>query len=316
MLFEQEQLTSSVIMVRPVDFGFNEQTGRDNEFQHKPSQDQSYQIRELANKEFEHCVETLNNVGINVQVLGKSHTQNLLPDAIFPNNWFSTRANGELIIYPMKTPNRRDEVQVAQLHSTLEEANFDITKIIDLRETLAKEDVLEGTGSLIFHHPSSTLFAAISDRCQERPLEKFADLFNYQLVKFSTKSASGMPVYHTNVLMSCGEQFAVITEDVLIPADKKHVIEQLDNTIDDLIIISEQQMSESFCGNILQLKDNQNEPVIVMSNSAYRGFTGRQQKQLEKNGNLAILEIPTIEKVGGGSARCMLAENFLPQGNS
>jgi len=309
----QAHLTNSLFMVQPIDFGYNEQTGEDNEFQNRPSSHQITSVRDQANKEFEQSVEILTNAGIELLILDKSHTEKALPDAIFPNNWFSTQTSGNLIIYPMKTPNRQDEVQVPQLIALANKNNYEVSNTIDLRQSFNDRNPLEGTGSLIFHHPSNHLFAAISERCSEPSLESFANQFGYELFKFETNSQRGNPIYHTNVLMSCGEDFAVITKEIIKPTQQEYLLNVLSDCVNETLIISEQQMSESFCGNILQVKDNNNQPVIILSDSAYKGFTSSQIKQLERHGNLVILPIPTIEKVGGGSARCMLAENFLPK---
>ena len=299
-------------MVQPIDFGFNEQTGLDNEYQNRPSQAQSNQVTQAANQEFDKCVELLRKHNVSVQVLGKAPSNNKVPDAVFPNNWFSTRSNGDLIIYPMKTPNRQAEIQVAELSSQFETNNFSLEHVIDLREEFRSSGILEGTGSLIFHHPSNYLFAAISERCQSNPLRHFAEQFGYRLVEFSTQSSKGKPIYHTNVLMSIGENFAVITKDILINDHKTKVLHQLSDIVDEVIEITEHQMNR-FCGNILQLKNAHNEPLIIMSRSAYDGFNRHQRITLENNGSLLIFEIPTIESIGGGSARCMIAENFLPK---
>jgi len=309
----QPHLTNSVLMVQPVDFGYNEQTGVDNEFQNRPSSYQTDSVRSQANKEFNHSVEILANAGIDVLVLNKSHTEKPLPDAVFPNNWFSTQSNGNLIIYPMKTPNRQDEVQISQLVTLANSRDYQVNEIIDLRQSINETSPLEGTGSLIFHHPTNRLFAAISERCVESSLETFANQFGYELIKFETSSQQGSPIYHTNVLMSCGEDFAVITRDIIKSTQQEYLLDSLSDCINEIIIINEQQMSETFCGNILQLKDHNNQPVIILSGSAYDGFNPNQIKQLERHGSLIRLPIPTIEKVGGGSARCMLAENFLPK---
>jgi hypothetical protein len=314
MPLTQAQLTEHVVMVRPVDFGFNEQTGLDNDFQTRPSKNNAEQVTTQALIEFERCVNTLQDKGVEVEVLEKSTNQSKVPDAVFPNNWFSTRCNGDLIIYPMKTANRQAEIQVELLSEQLISSGFKINKLIDLRQQFGQQQPLEGTGSLIFHHPSQQLFAAISERCLANPLTRFAEEFEYQLTAFKTATSKGKPVYHTNVLMSCGENFSVVTESVILPSDRKITLDTLSNTVDDIIIISEQQMAENFCGNILQLSNKNNDPVIVMSHSAYRGFTAHQKKILERHGEFAIFEIPTIETIGGGSARCMIAENFLVKG--
>ncbi len=308
---QQAHLTNSVIMVRPVDFAFNEQTGLDNEFQHRPRLEEQAALSQIVIAEFEASVNCLQKSGIEVLILGKQHTDKLLPDAIFPNNWFSTRANGQIIIYPMKTENRKNEVQIPQLVDLVGNTGYQILEILDLRKHFPAEHALEGTGSLIFHHPSNLLYAAISERCQPQALTTFAEELDYRLVSFDTSSVQGSPIYHTNVLMSCGEDFVVICEAVISTKDRARVLQALSDCINDIIVITEEQMSLNFCGNILQLKDSKDQPVIAMSKSAYQGFSVTQRKLLEKHGSLAICDIPTIEHVGGGSTRCMLAENFL-----
>jgi len=308
---QQGHLTDSVIMVRPIDFSFNEQTGLDNEFQHRPTASERSSISQRSMVEFESSVQVLQDLGIEVLTLEKHHTDKPLPDAIFPNNWFSTRSNGQIIIYPMKTENRQNEVQIPQLKTLVTSMGYKVSEVVDLRTQFSANTALEGTGTLIFHHPSNRLFAAVSERCQLQALSIYADNFGYQLVNFNTSSANGAPIYHTNVLMSCGENFAVITEPVISGDDKKSVMQNLSDCVDDIIIITEQQMSLNFCGNILQLKDANGQPVIALSKSAFEGFSPSQRKTLERHGSLAICEIPTIERIGGGSTRCMLAENFL-----
>lgn len=307
-------LTDSVVMVKPLDFGFNEQTGIDNEFQNR-SQLSSNEITQTALRESAQMAELLQKNRIEVIVLGKKHTHNSLPDAVFPNNWFSTRHDGTLTIYPMKTPNRQDEVQLPQLKQKLISAGYRINKVEDLRQTYPQDKALEGTGSLIFHHPSGQLFCALSERCDSDIVNQYARQFNHQLYAFETKSSQGAPIYHTNVLMSCGQDFAVVADSVLtVNQNAKQALARLEQTVSDLIIISEVQMSKHFCGNIIQLKNNQGEPCILLSQSAFDGFSAPQKQTLEKHGQLIVCKIPTIEHIGGGSARCMVAENFLPKG--
>jgi len=305
-------LTNSVIMVQPIDFGFNEQTGIDNEFQHRPAENELREINSVVNAEFEHTAKTLQLLNIETLILRKQHTHANLPDAVFPNNWFSTRANGEIHIYPMKTENRRDEVQITPLSNLVKSAGYELSKVIDLRKNLSGQSILEGTGSLIFHHPSRTIFAALSERCQADALQHYAKRFDYQLEAFETASSYGVPIYHTNVLMSCGRDFAVITESILSSRSRTNILSKLEDRVGELLIISELQMTNHFCGNILQLEDSNNQAVIALSHSAYNGFNSSQKKFLENKGTLAVCKIPTIERIGGGSTRCMLAENFLP----
>ncbi len=327
-VYKQRHLSQSVVMVRPNDFGYNEQTGEDNEFQHRPDASQSsLEIKDKALAEFDDMALSLDNKGIEVLSLETPQRSVLLPDAIFPNNWFSTRDDGSLIIYPMKTENRRAEVQVKELSKLLRDHGYQINKTIDLRNFIQILDdadqqhdslippVLEGTGSLIFHHQQSDLYAAISERCEQEALAQYAEQFNYHLFPMTTQSFDGKPIYHTNVLMSCGESFAVFTTEVMAQGSglNEKVFDHLKNSFKDVIEISEQQMTESFCGNILQLQNSRQQKIILMSNSAYHGFTDQQIRVLEKHGEFVICNIPTIEYIGGGSCRCMVAENFLPR---
>jgi hypothetical protein len=300
-------------MIYPHDFGFNQQTGIDNTFQHQPPREQVTEIRVKAINEFTKMVHQLEKFHIEVLVLDTKTNNQTLPDAIFPNNWFSTRADGTLFIYPMKTPNRQSEVQVEPLSNKFSDNGYQINNIIDLREELGSSNILEGTGSIIFHHPSSNVFAAYSERCLPAALDTFCCNYGYNRFAFNSKTNQGNSIYHTNVLMSCGLDFAVIADETLTKVnDRSKILNALSCTVNDLILISEQQMSENFCANIIQLTDKNNQNCIILSTSAYKGFMPNQIKQLEKHGSLVICDIPTIEFVGG-SARCMIAENFLPR---
>jgi len=311
-LFQQSHTTPSLVMVYPHDFGFNEQTGADNAFQHKPVDADRQAITRSAQHEFSAMVDTLRRHQVEVLVLQQRASEQPAPDAIFPNNWFSTRSDGKLFIYPMKTANRQAEVQVENLTQTLNLAGYQVSEVIDLRNSLPPGSILEGTGSLIFHHQSALLFAALSERCQANALAQFAHNYGYQSVAFDSADEQDQPIYHSNVMMSCGDQFAVINDASLTDKQQKNeLLKTLANHLEDVICISQQQMGESFCGNILQIRDLNNDPCIVMSATAYGGFESIQIKTLEKHGDLVICDIPTIEFVGGGSARCMIAENFL-----
>jgi len=308
----QPHLTSSVIMVKPVDFGFNPQTAIDNTFQHKPSQS-IQEIQTKAMQEFENAQTILRHSGVAILTLDKAPSNTAQPDAIFPNNWFSTNSNGHVTIFPMKTPNRQHEIQIEALLERLNENEYSVTEVYQLLDRLEPSQILEGTGALVFHHPSRQVFAALSERCMLAAVESYSRDIGYQMVSFNTATQAGTPIYHTNVVMSCGEDFAVIADSTISPEQRKTVIKRLENTLNDLLLISEQQMGQYFCGNILQLKDQNNQQVIALSQAAYRGFNVAQRKCLERHGSLAVLPIETIEQVGGGSARCMLAENFLPK---
>jgi len=306
----QPHLASSVIMVKPVDFGFNPQTAADNTFQQKPTQSVQ-QIQHQAMQEFEQAQKVLQKLAIDIITLDKSPSKVTQPDAIFPNNWFSTNSKGQLTIFPMKTPNRQHEIQIENLIAQLHKQGYQVTETYDLRQILKQQQILEGTGALVFHHPTKQVYSAISERCVASAVEQYSQQLGYQSVQFNTSSQLGNPVYHTNVVMSCGQDFAVLADSVISNEQRHNVIQQLENCVNDLLLISEQQMGQYFCGNLLQLVDSKGQPVIALSRSAYKGFSGEQKHCLEKHGSLAVLGIETIEQVGGGSARCMLAENFL-----
>lgn len=322
---QSKHLTNSVVMVRPDDFAFNEQTGTDNAFQHRPrvSSEETI-IRFQAMREFEKMVDVLSDAGLNVLLLDKTDTDGvefhtMLPDAVFPNNWFSTTREGRLFIYPMKTMNRQAEVQLGELKRLLLANHFRINDVVDLRNVSEgnrpSAKPLEGTGALVFHHPTATIFAAISERCDPFELESYAATYGYDLfpIRTSSHNKSGIPIYHTNVFLSCGEDFAVVSESILSDAAcNKTAMSRLEDTVSDIITITELQMAENFSANILQLTDNNNEPMIAMSSAAFQGFLPSQVTVLERHGRIITCPIPTIEYIGGGSVRCMLAEIFLP----
>ncbi|MDQ7048641.1 MAG: arginine deiminase-related protein [Enterobacterales bacterium] len=311
----QPHLASSVVMVKPIDFGFNPQTAVDNSFQQKPCQSDQ-QIQTKAMQEFEQAQKVLQKLAIDIITLDKSPSNIAQPDAIFPNNWFSTSSKGQLTIFPMKTPNRQHEIQIDNLIVQLNKSGYQVTETCDLRPILKPDQILEGTGALVFHHPSRQVYTAISERCVSSAVDQYSQQIGYQAVKFNTSSQLGNSVYHSNVVMSCGQDFAILADSVISQEQRKTVIQQLENSVNDLLLISEQQMGHYFCGNLLQLIDPKGQAVIALSRAAYNGFTREQRNCLEQHGSLAVLAIETIEQVGGGSARCMLAENFLSRINS
>ena len=302
-------LAQAVVMVEPRDFGFNDETALDNAFQHHP--DESIEVtRHRALSEFWAMVELLDKH--HLEVLTLSSPDNVtVPDAVFPNNWFST-THSELIIYPMKTANRQQEVQAKLLSEKLEQSGFAIEQIIELQDEQHLGGILEGTGVLVIDHQSRELYANLSERCESVALRRFAEMFDYAVWPMHAMTSFSVPVYHTNVLMAVGLDFAVIARDILTADDgNRRAMERLYETKQDVIEISEQQMVEGMCGNILQLQSTRGEPMIVMSESARKSFSAEQIQCLEKHGSLVSAEIDTIEYVGGGSARCMLAEIFL-----
>ncbi len=303
--------TSSIIMVPPVDFCFNQETAQDNEFQQKTDQPH-YVVKESALEEFTLMVNQLRDNHIEVLLLNKHHGDTEMPDAVFPNNWFCTRHNGELDIFPMKTPNRRAEARPEALKKLLTHNGYKITDINQDKNT--DSAFLEGTGVMIFDHRHTKTYAALSERCDANLLAAYNQERGYETVSFNSSSSQGKAFYHTNVMMSVGEQFAVIClESIKDPQQLASVEANLKSDQKQIIDISLEQAEKHFCANLIQLRNLRNEPLIVLSESAYHGFTKEQRKQLEAHGKLIPCDIHTIETIGGGSARCMIAENFLPK---
>lgn len=301
----------TILMVRPKDFGYNEETGRDNEFQSKPSMPLEW-INKKANEEFQVMVDGLREKGITVLVLEPPISRDITtPDAIFPNNWFSTEHDGTILTYPMMAKNRKAERRLLEVEKLLNENGYTIRNCINVGRLDEPRKFLEGTGSLIIDHVDEVVYAARSERCDPDQFDNFIRLrFFLEGILFDTRSSSGKPIYHTNVMMSLGEKYAVICLSCI--PDKKqrdHVLATLEKSF-DVMEITMEQMEKHFCGNILEVRNRQNKSFIVMSENARRGFTENQINFLAQYGEILSFDLSTIEKIGGGSARCMMAEIF------
>lgn len=300
---------ATVVMVEPRDFGFNSDTAVDNAFQHHPDVSAT-QVQKQAMHEFWAMVEHLDKHHVDVITLSSPEGVEV-PDAVFPNNWFSTNQT-DLILYPMKAANRQLELQPDPLQQQLVKAGFIEPTIVDLRHDSATVGILEGTGALVFDHANKAVYGNLSERCEDRALQAFAERYQLRLHRLCAVTNQCVPIYHTNVLMAIGSEFVVIASDTLTSDEfNSESLEELRNRKTDVIPITEEQMVESFCGNIIQLASTRGDPVIIMSESARKGFTKAQLKQLESHGAIVSSAIDTIEYVGGGSARCMIAEIFL-----
>lgn len=308
------QLTNSILMVYPESFGFNAQTAGSNSFQSDTGETPK-QIRDKAVNEFNNMVKTLQQNGVNVLVMGNDSEEDL-PDAVFPNNWVATYEDGTVILFPMLTPNRRLERQADIAESIFEPSDFKVTKLIDLTHYENKQMILEGTGSLVLDRKHNAAFAIESERTSRELFDEYCNLMNIpeeNRLFFHADDERGRPIYHTNVIMSIGEGFAVICDECISGYDERNdVLDKLEELGLEVIKINYKQLN-SFCGNILNLKSNKGESLIVMSQNARSGFTEEQTKTLEKYGKVVPVDINTIETIGGGSARCMIAEIFLPQ---
>lgn len=303
--------TSSIIMVPPADFTFNEETAQDNEFQQKTDIPHDL-IKEDVMDEFTLMVNQLRDHHVDVLLLNKHHGDPEMPDSVFPNNWFCTTDSGEINLFPMKTPNRRSEVRPESLKKLLEHNGYGVKQINDYRKDSSA--FLEGTGAMIFDHAPKKAYAALSERCDPALFETYCHNQGYQAIGFHSQSRSGTPFYHTNVMMSVGEQFVVIClESIKDASERENVVKNLKSDRKTIIDISLEQAEEHFCANLIQLRNKNNDYLIVMSETAHKGFTKAQRRALEAHGTIIACDISTLEKIGGGSARCMIAENFLPK---
>ncbi|TAL61942.1 MAG: hypothetical protein EPN84_07165 [Legionella sp.] len=295
---------SIVVMVPPEGFQYNHQTATSNAFQNAVP---IHNIATKAMEEFTQMVKSLEIHGIQVLILPQENT---LPDAVFPNNWFSTHVDktgkSSLIIYPMLTTNRQAEVNILGLSQILETAHIDYDEIIDLRG--AHSEILEGTGSLVLDKEQAILYACLSPRTSESLALKVAELLNYRPILFHSVDAKQQAIYHTNVIMSIAKDYAIIClESILDPQEKALVMEHLKQSNKDIIDISLQQM-QHMCGNVLELFDAQARSLLILSTQALQHFTQEQLKRIQCYSQLVPVSIPTIETIGGGSARCMLAQ--------
>lgn len=293
-------------MVRPAAFGSNTETLASNKFQ---SELDITDANENARAEFDAFVDTLRKNNIDVTVIDDT-TSPVKPDAIFPNNWFSVHHNGQCYLYPMLAENRRLEKR-PEIINTLQE-KFKITNITDLSKFEADNLFLEGTGSVVFDHVAKLAYACISQRTHAELLERLAVELGYAPVVFDAVDQNGYAIYHTNVLMCIGTGFVVICLDAIPDAAQKEKLKTLfKETGLEIIAISLPQMNQ-FAGNMLEVQNSEHQHFIVMSQTAYDSLEMHQVERLKTFGSLLPVSIPTIETLGGGSARCMMAEVFAP----
>ncbi|MCG8565661.1 MAG: arginine deiminase-related protein [Desulfobacterales bacterium] len=310
-MLDVSRTTDTILMVRPYDFGYNEETGVDNEFQNRPT-DSEENINQKANAEFQSMVDRLRAEGVTVLILEKPEVAyDRTPDAIFPNNWISTEHDGTLLTYPMAAMNRRRERRPEDVEKLLKANGYKIRNVINVGSLDETEHFLEGTGSMIIDHRAEVVYAARSARCDEVQFDNFIRLRFYEEgILFDTRSSNGSPIYHTNVMMSIGDLYAVACLECIPDTEQRERVRTSLTASFDLIEISVEQMENSFCGNILQVNSAGGRALIVMSETAYNGFTDEQRDRLGKYGTLLPMDLNTIETIGGGSARCMMAEIF------
>jgi hypothetical protein len=298
------QATNNILLIRPANFAFNEKTAVSNPFQIEIN----FDVRKVL-AEFDAFAERLKEKGVNVFVFDDTPDPPKC-DAIFPNNWISFHSGGLVVLYPISDSRRHERRQdiVEKLR-----ANFKIENIVDLSGYETSGRLLEGTGSVVCDHESRITYACLSPRTDKDLFEEFSRIIGYKPISFGAVDQHGQAIYHTNVMMCIGQGFAVIClESIKSEEERRLVTESLGSSGKEVIDISFRQLT-SFAGNMLAVSTNQNRILLVLSELAFSSLSNEQKSKLEKYGELFPLPIPTIETVGGGSARCMIAEIFLPE---
>lgn len=308
-----KQITNTILMIRPVQFRMNEQTAVNNYFMEDIDL-QNNAINLKAQQEFDTFVDVLRNIGIEVIVIEDTPVPDT-PDSIFPNNWISFHSDGTVVIYPMFAENRRGERR-DDILEILEAKGFRIENVMDYTSAEKEGLFLEGTGSILMDRVNQKVYCALSDRAHEELVIEFCEDFECTPVIFTAyQSVNGerLPIYHTNVMICMGEAYAVICLDAIDDKkERKNVLDHLKQDGKEIIEITEEQMHH-FAGNMLQVAGASDKRYLIMSTSAYNSLRPDQISTLEKHNPIVHSPLDTIETCGGGSARCMMAEVFLPR---
>ncbi|MBW1296936.1 citrulline utilization hydrolase CtlX [Aquimarina litoralis] len=308
-----KQVTNTIVMIRPVKFRMNEETAINNYYQ-KSSDNSAVDENIKAQEEFDTFTTKLKEVGVEVIIIDDK-IENDTPDSIFPNNWVSFHENGDIGLYPMFAVNRRRERR-PEILDIIESSGFEIKNVVDYTSAENDDIFLEGTGSLVLDRVNRKAYCALSPRADEELLIEFCEDFEYAPVIFTayqTVKGERLAIYHTNVMMGVGETFAVVCLDCIDDKkERKNLSNHLKNDGKEIIAITEAQVNH-FAGNMLQVVGADGKRYLVMSSAAFNSLTQNQITSIEKHCEILHSDLQTIEKLGGGSARCMMAEVFLPQ---
>lgn len=303
------QTTHSIIMVNPAQFGCNAQTAATNVFQRASDADAQH-LRERAKREFADFVTTLRKADVEVIVFDDTDRP-VKPDAVFPNNWLTTHVDGTSVLYPMQAANRRKECRPALLAQLATDYGYTTTNELDLTDHADHQRYLEGTGSLVLDRATRTTYACLSPRTNLELLAHWCERMQYNAITFSA-TCRDAPIYHTNVMMAVGTTLAVVCLSAITDhTERARVRGHLEASGHRVLAITEAQMN-AFAGNMLELADAAGAPLMVMSQAAQASLTRAQLATIAAHARIVTAAIPTIEANGGGSVRCMIAENFLP----
>ncbi|GGG04650.1 citrulline utilization hydrolase CtlX [Pontibacter amylolyticus] len=305
-----KQTTPTILMIEPTGFGFNPEAAATNSFQRELQDFTPGQVQDIALLEFRNAVAELRNLGVEVITMRDPENAGT-PDSVFPNNWFSTHAEGQLVTYPMASPSRRNERRQQVLEQIKEACRCGEHVRLEFFEDQETPVFLEGTGSMVLDRVNKIAYAAVSPRTNADVLQQFCDKLGYQAVTFKAYGAAGELIYHTNVMMCVGDTFAVVALDTVDEQDREKLRTSLTDNGKEIIEISKEQTYQHFAGNMLQVENQQGERILVMSKAAYESLTPQQLEQMQAhNEHILYLPIHMIEKAGGGSIRCMIAELF------
>jgi hypothetical protein len=305
----EAQTAGAVLMVRPLHFGSNSETAGSNFFQRSAAGIADAALR--AQREFDALALALANAGVRVHQFAGSQDPPL-PDEVFPNNWLSLHADGTAVLYPLLAANRRGERRRDILAALKDSCGYRVARVVDLTSFESRGEYLEGTGSLVLDRERRVAYACLSPRTHLNALAAFGRALNYDVEAFTAVDGAGRPIYHTNVLLSAGTRFAALsTAAIADPTQRRAVCSRLEGSGREIIDLGSQELA-SFAGNLLELA-GANGPVIALSAAALKSLADSTRRALEKHGRLVTADVATIERIGGGSVRCMLAEVALPR---
>jgi hypothetical protein len=304
------QCASHVLMIRPASFAYNEETAANNVYQQEPENTDNAIIQQQALVEFNAFAKKLSDAGVSVIIVSDT-PEPPKPDAIFPNNWVSFHEDGTIVLYPMYAKSRRTERRNDIPEILEKQYGFRITNLIDLTHFENEGEFLEGTGSLVLDRVNRIAYASVSERTKPELVNEFCRQMNYKPMFFHAM-ANSIPVYHTNVVLSVCEKFVVICRDYISTAtEEEDLLKIFKSTNREVLKINTKQAC-CFAGNMLEVKSKAGESLLAMSTAAYNSLDKQQLSFLNKHSTIIHSPLETIEKYGGGSARCMIAEVFLP----
>ena len=306
----QPQSTSRIMMIRPLQFGFNKETAESNEFQQADfARNTAHDVQEKAIKEFDMLISQMKKAGIDVHVF-EDNDEQVRPDAVFSNNWVSFHQSGKVVLYPMMAENRRVERRLDIIEKL--EKDFKVEEIIDLTYFEKQGKFLEGTGSMVLDRRYKIAYACLSPRTHPEVLNAFAEALNYETVVFSASDENDKPIYHTNVLMCVGDIFAVVCLEAIKDPDERQLVRStLEDSNKYIVEISLAQMHH-FAGNMLMVRNSRQNKFLIMSTQAYESLSKKQREILNDYASIFHSDLLVIEGNGGGSARCMMTEIHLP----